>query len=1063
MRRSAIWAAAILGLLTTAMHAATTARPAPLRYLGLHRLHDPRYHSERRGLASTTPSGSPRSTAFSFLNPAPNDGFFVAKALSVGGESFGPSTVGDFNGDGNPDIAVIISTDYGLTFSVAMLPGNGDGTFGTPVLTSTSYGYSDLLYSADLNGDGKDDVILVHSGNAVGSFDVFLSNGTGGFTAPVTYSETAANPAAFAAIDLNSDGKPDIVIADGLPVPDGSTLVPSVSTLLNNGDGTFTSPTRVPYPGPIASGVFADVNGDGKLDLVSNSQVIFASASGGYQSPILLTPPAGQSTCSAFDGVVAVADVNSDSHPDIVTADCQNDTVTAYLNNGNGTFNIGVSYWAGYYPQGIAIGDLNGDGKPDLAVTNAYSADCTVLLGNGDGSFQSPVVGFSVGGIPWAKPVLADFDKDSKLDLISASYVPDISLALTYLRGLGDGTFAAALDSFSPQLPAGQYAVGLGIASADFNGDGKPDIVVGNSGSNSVGVTVFLDSSAGLRPGINYGSGGNFNFVATGDFNGDSKPDIVASNNLTGDVDLFLGNGDGTFASPSAFSAGAGPAQGLVAGDFNGDGKPDVAVVTQPNNVVVLINNGTGGFNAPVSYFITSVGSEIAVGDLNNDGILDLVIPQSFSNFASVLLGNGDGTFTTRPDFDLGGSYPASAVVGDWNGDGKNDIAVTIDDYNTGMGIAVALGNGDGTFQSATLYPTTANIIDPPYPGEIAAADVNHDGSLDLVYVNSELGTVGVLYGTGLGTFGSPNEFPAGTYPYGLIMADVNGDGVADAVTPGDSFPGVTVLLNSAGTVTSLTTSPNPSLSGQTVTFTASVAAAVRGVSAIPTGIVTFYDHGIALGTGTLISGQTMLSTSGLSVGSHSLTASYSSDPSFFQSASTPIAQIVNSGPSPSYYVSASPTNATIRQGQSANFTLTLNSVNGYQGTVAFSCGSLPLGLSCQFNPPSLMLSGGPVQSILTVSTSAAAANHSRSRSSFPLWATGFFGLIVAEGLGKRNRMTTLAFAVGIVAMLSMAGCGASSSSSAVVNRTQTLQVFATGVSGGNAYQQVAITLTIEP
>ncbi len=1066
--------AMILATATVVLHAimacaATTpvARPLPLRYQHAQRTHAPMYLRQHRAGNSTLKVRPHQSQPVfhMFSSPTMNLGFFTGSALSAGGESFGAPAVGDFDGNGNQDVAIMVSADYGVTFSIAMMPGNGDGTFGTPVLTSCAFGYGDLMYTADLNGDAKDDVILVHSGNLTGSLDVYLSTGGGNFASPVTYSESAANPAAVAVVDVNGDGKIDIVIADGLAAADGSNPIPSVSTFLGNGDGTFNSPTQVTYPGPIASGVFADVNADGKLDLVSNSQVILASAGGGYQPPTSLIPPSGQTTCAAVDGVVAVGDLNGDTYPDIATADCQNDTVSVYLNNGDGTFQAGTSYWAGYYPQGLAMADVSGDTRKDIVVTNADSADAAVLLGNGDGTFQTPAVGFSVGGFPWEKPVLADFNHDSKLDLLAANNVPDISFALTYLQGFGDGTFAAARDYYSPQPAAGGYAYGVGVASADFNADGKPDFALGNWGSSDVGITVFLGNSTGLQPGVTYGSGGNLNFVASGDFNGDTKPDLVASDDAAGNVDLFLGNGDGTFQSPTVYSAGSGPAQGLAVGDFNGDSRPDVAVVTAPNNVIVLINNGSGGFNSPVSYSITSLGMEIAAADFNNDGILDLVIPQSEANSVSVLLGNGDGTFTARPDFDLGSSFPVAVAVGDWNGDGKNDLAVTIDDYNTGMGIAVALGNGDGTFQTATLYPTTTNTgTGDPYPSEIRAGDVNQDGFLDLVYVNSEFGTTGILYGTGSGTFGSPNEFPAGGYPYGLVMADANGDGGVDAIVGGDSFSGVTVLLNSSGSTASLASSLNPAVSGTSVTFTATVTAGARGVTVVPGGSVTFYDGATSLGSGTLSGGQVTFTTSSLSVGSHSITASYSGDSSFFQNTSAPLTQVINiAGSAPSYQVSANPTSATIQRGQSANFTVTVNPINGYRGTVTLSCGSLPLGVSCQFNPASVTPSTGPAQSVLTLTTaSITAVNRSHAQRLLPLWSTGLFGFILIEGISRRRRIAAAVFAIALFALLTLTGCGAGASSSASAAKTvQTVHVIATSASGGTTSQQVNITITI--
>lgn len=1065
MRREIKLAALILVSHAILAHAGTVAgdlHSLP-RYQHVHRPNAPMNarHHRMNAVANENRLEPQGGLVQSLSASTTNFGFLTGSTLSPGGLSFSPPVAGDFNGDGLKDVAAIVSNDYGGTFSLSVMPGNGDGTFGAPVITPCSFDVGDLLYVADVNDDGEDDIVLVHSGNFTGSYDVFLSTGGGTFAAPATYVESAANPAAVAIADVNGDGKLDIIVADGLPVPDLGNPAPSVSTFLGNGDGTFNSPTQVAYPGPIASGVFADVNGDGKLDLISNSQVILASLTGGYLAPTSLVSP-GQ-TCVAFDGVLAVGDLDGDGFPDIATADCQNDTVTVYLDNGHGGFLPGISYWAGYYPQSLAIADVNNDGIADIIVTNADSGDASILLGNGNGTLRTPAVGFALGGLAYDKPVLADFNQDAKMDLVSASYVPDISLTLIYFEGFGDGTFSAARDYYSPQPSAGQYAYGVGVASGDFNGDGKPDFVLGNSGSNNIGITVFLGNATGLQSGTNYGSGGNLNFVGTGDFNGDGKEDIVASDDATGKISVFFGNGDGTFQAPVSYGAGAGPAQGLVVGDFNGDGKPDVAVTAAPNAVVILINNGLGGFNSPTSYFMADQGWEIAAADLNNDGIIDLVIPQAESHFASILLGNGDGTFTAKPDFDLGNSFPAGVALGDWNGDGKNDIAVTIDDDTTRMGVAIALGNGDGTFQTATLYPVTSNVTGYPYPAEIHGVDLDHDGNLDLVYVNSQFGTVGVLYGTGSGTFGSPNEFPGGVYSYGLVTADANGDGGVDAIIADDSSPTLAVLLNVSGSSMVLSSSFNPAVTGQSVTFTATVTAGARGVRFIPGGTVIFYDGGASLGQVALNGGQAALSTSSLSTGNHSITASYSGDASFFSNTSAPLVEVINStGAVPGYQVGANPASATIQQGQSAQFAVMVSPTNGFQGTVSLSCDAPPPGVSCQFNPGTLTVNGGSIQSILTVNTAnRKIAERSNRGNLIPLWASCLLGLMLVGRINRRQCLLIILSVVTIVALCSLTGCAGSTRASVASPVPQVLRVTATSTSEGKVSQQIGISITI--
>ena len=447
-------------------------------------------------------------------------------------------------------------------------------------------------------------------------------------------------------------------------------------------------------------------------------------------------------------------------------------------------------------------------------------------------------------------------------------------------------------------LPPAAYATGgtaVGIALADVNGDGKPDLVAINCGDNSAcggtgSVGVLLGNGDGtFQPAIDSDVGGfEPSFAVVADVNGDGKPDLVVVGG--GVVAVLLGNGDGTFQPATTYAvsgAGAFYTSSLAVADVNGDGKPDLLVAVGlgcgwgclMGGVDVLLGNGDGTFGPPVRYYAFENGlgaGTVAVGDMNRDGKLDLVVggycdvANNCGNLAAVLLGNGDGTFQSPTTFASGDPYQSSAGVGDVNGDGNPDLLVANWSSDT---VGVMLGNGDGTFQPVVTYSAGESFAGGPR--SIVATDLNGDGRLDLL---ASVGGVSVLLGNGDGTFQ-----PAVVYDPGLglevasAVEDVNGDGKPDVAVV--QFQGAaSVLPNNTGappTTTSLAASVNPVALFQTVTYTAKVTPQSGGLA---NGTVVFMDGAYIVGEVALTGNQAQLNESYTFVSTHSITAYYSGD-----------------------------------------------------------------------------------------------------------------------------------------------------------------------------------------
>jgi uncharacterized repeat protein (TIGR01451 family) len=682
---------------------------------------------------------------------------------NIGANAF---AVGDFNGDGKVDIAMVSQN------SLAVAIGNGDGTFqpliATSITTNVTLGSSTV--AGDFNGDGKLDLAV--SAYRAASFVIAFGNGDGTFqpAAPSFATAGYGGDGNIAVADLNGDGRPDLVVANfGGPVSiflGGQFTAASIAST-HSGDFlvgqtgytyqlTVSNPTYSTISSPVTvtdtlpTGLVATaITGTGWACTLSTLTCTRGDAltSGNSYPPIALTVTVTTSSPGTLTNRASVsygANNNTASDPTLIATPA--------------TTTLSVS------PSGSILGQ-------PVTVTATVSSGATGKVTFRDGVTLlgvAPIIGsqatFKTSLLPAGSRSLVAFYTGDSTHATSSSAAKPFTVASNLSSG-----FASAVTD-----PVGMGA--SGIAMADFNGDGIADLVTANLSDT---VSILIGNADGtFKPYVNVSVGATAAGVAVGDFNGDGKPDVAVASPSGSSVIVLLGNGDGTFQGPASYPAGNG-ASFLAVGDFNGDGIADLAVANVTDQTVsILLGTGSGTFKQASLFTLDFPPNSIAVADFNGDGKADLLTSSAYY-YDSVFLGNGDGTFSAVNPLTCG----PSVTLADLNGDGYPDLVCA-----TTFGVWVELGQRDGTFLFHASYLTSASSTAPP----LLIADVNGDGKLDIIVGDSP---VLVLFGNGGGTFQNPVPFPVSWQPAQIIAGDFNGDGRTDLAAVNTNGLSVSVLL----------------------------------------------------------------------------------------------------------------------------------------------------------------------------------------------------------------------------------------------------------------------------
>jgi len=591
---------------------------------------------------------------------------FASKVdLTTGAGPYSVS-IGDIDGDGKSDWAVAnLGSNTVSVFRSTSTPGNLSFAASADFVTGTSP-YSVSI--GDIDGDGKPDLAVANLGsNTVSVFHSTSASGTVNFASKVDFT-TGLQPYSVSIGDIDGDGKPDLAVAYN----GGNTI----SVLQQSTAITITSFS--PASGVIGSSV--TITGTG-FSTTANQDIVFfgatqATVTAASTTSLTVTVPTGATYQYISVTNLAINLTAYSDQPFIITL------------AGNIAFADKQDFTIGGQPYLVSIEDIDGDGKSDLAVANGSSNTVSVIRNTSTSGIISfaAKVDLATGTAPESASI-GDIDGDGKPDLVVPNNGSNTVSVIRNTSTSGIISFAAKVDLATGANPTHPVSID------DIDGDGKPDLAVANWSSNTVSVIRNTSTSGNLSfaAKVDLTTGTNPVFVSIGDIDGDGKPDLAVVNYNSSTVSVLRNtsaSGIVSFAAKVDFTTGTNP-YSVSIGDIDGDGKADLVVANNGSNTISVIRNtstsGTVSFAAKVDFTTGAAPLSVSIGDIDGDGKPDLAAANSGSNTVSVIRNtstSGTVSFASKVDF-ITGASPYSVSIGDIDGDGKPDLAVTDQGNNT--------------------------------------------------------------------------------------------------------------------------------------------------------------------------------------------------------------------------------------------------------------------------------------------------------------------------------------------------------------------------------------------